>query len=535
MGVYEECSSKRVLIIDDMPEMRSTMRTQLSTLGITKVNMAGSARDAIEQLKSAPIDIVVCDYNLGKNTDGQQLLEYVRGNGLIARSVIYLMVTAESGYGSVITAAECLPDDYLIKPFTAENLKQRIERLIEKKSRLSTIDKLWDAGQWSRIIQECEALIAAKDKYALDALRIKGNALLASRQFAEAKTFYQKAIEARPVPWAQLGLAKALHAMSDIDGAKAILGETIAANKSLLAAYDLLGRIHHEEGSHDKALDVLDDACKIAPNSLARQRAIAGIAEESGDFQRVEAALNQVIQRTRHTPLRSVSDFAKLGTAIAENGDPAKAISLLDEARLSFKEGHEVTHLAAVEAVAHRKAGNHDLAMQALETAMKGTEVLSDDVAMAMAKACLANGKESEAIGYLKNVIQNNPDAKGVHDRVTSALKDHGREALSESFVVDSVKEIIALNNDAVKLAQSGQFAEASQMLLDAAARLPNNLQIVANASFCLALDVFKNGMDPKKLSHAKRMHETVLDRDRNHPKLGDIAEVMSRIAQKYT
>lgn len=534
MGIFEEYASKRVLIIDDMPEMRSTMRTQLSTLSITKVSMAGSARDAIDLLKNTPIDIVVCDYNLGKNTDGQQLLEYVRGNGLIARSVIYLMVTAESGYGSVITAAECLPDDYLIKPFTAENLKQRIERLLEKKSRLASIDKLWDAGHWARILQECDALIAAKDKYAPDALRIKGNALLASRQFAEAQVFYQKAIDARPMPWAQLGLAKALHGMSDRDGAKLLLTETIAANKNLLAAYDLLGRIHHEEGKHDEAIKVLDDACKVAPNSLARQRAIAGIAEESGDFQRVEAALSQVIQRTRHTPLRSVKDYAKLSTAITESGDPAKAISLLDEARLSFKDSHEVTHLAAVEAIAHKKAGNNDLALQALETAMKGGEAVSDDVSMALAKACLANGKEAEAIGYLKNVIQNNPDTKGVHDRVTAALKDHGREALSESFVQDSVKEIISLNNDAVKLAQSGQFADASKMLLDAATRLPNNLQITANASFCLALDIFKNGMDSTKFTHAKRLHEAVLDRDRNHPKLGDIAEVMSRIAQKY-
>jgi hypothetical protein len=71
-------------------------------------------------------------------------------------------------------------------------------------------------------------------------------------------------------------------------------------------------------------------------------------------------------------------------------------------------------------------------------------------------------------------------------------------------------------------------------MLLAAAARLPNNLQIVANASYCLLLDVFQNGVDESKLSQARQLLQSVRDQDANYAKLGDIDDVLALIRGKY-
>ena len=89
-----------------------------------------------------------------------------------------MCIRDRKGYESVVTAAECMPDDYLLKPFTADTLKMRLERLFEKKKRLARVDQMQDAGDWAEVIAACDEIIAARDRYLVDVMRIKGNALL---------------------------------------------------------------------------------------------------------------------------------------------------------------------------------------------------------------------------------------------------------------------------------------------------------------------------------------------------------------------
>ena len=141
-------TDRKILVLDDMPDMRTTMRNQMQALGITNVNLAGTVKEALAYISQRTYDVILCDYYLGGNTDGQQFLEYLRNTNTISRATLFIMITAETGFNSVITAAECLPDDYLLKPFTGETLKVRLEKLLERKSRLAGIDRLQDAGDW---------------------------------------------------------------------------------------------------------------------------------------------------------------------------------------------------------------------------------------------------------------------------------------------------------------------------------------------------------------------------------------------------
>jgi tetratricopeptide (TPR) repeat protein len=528
-------SDKRLLIIDDIPDMRSTLRSQIGSLAIDKVAMAGNVREALDHLRKAKYDIILCDYFLGSGTDGQQFLEFLRSSKLIGRATLFIMVTAETGYESVITAAECLPDDYLLKPFTAETLRSRFERLLEKKTRLAVIDKLMDQERWPDIVAACDEIIAAKDKYLVDVMRIKGNALIMSNQFDLARDFYRQALALRSMPWAKLGMARALRGLGEVDQARQLLDDLIAENPSFLSAYDMLGHIHMEAGEGERALEVLDSACTVSPNSLARHRSIAGIAEDVADFSRVEKALSLVVSKTKNSPLRNSSDYAKLGNALTQMGEVGKAVALLDEAKISFKEPSDVRLLAAVEAVAQQKAGNADLANQALKRALqRGVEKLPEATTLAIAKACLANDMQDEAMALLKDVIQNNPESKAVHGRVSSLMQQHGSEGLSQALIESSVQEIIQLNNSAVAKAKAGEFTIASQMLSEAASRLPDNLQIVANASFCLLLDVFMNKLDSVKLREAQLLQKSVMEKNNRHPKLADITDLMAKIQAKY-
>lgn len=535
MYIQTPYADKQVLILDDLPEMRSSLRSQLAALGCEKVAVSSTVKDALEALRQTPCDVILCDYYLAGNTDGQQFLEFVRTRNLISRSTIFVMVTAEKGYENVVTAAECLPDDYLLKPFTADALKTRLERLLEKKQRLARVDALQDRGNWPEVVVACDQIIAARDRYLVDALRIKGHALLQAGRGAEAVGFYEQVITMRAMPWARLGLARALFKQADYFRCRQILEALIVDAPQLMAAYDLLGQVHMAEGDPDGAMHVLDQACTISPNSLARHRAIATAAEEKGDFKRVEQALDHVVKKTKHSPLRETEDFARLGNALTELGEPAKAVNLLEEARTTFKDDAHNPMLAAVEAMAHQKAGNPEKAAEALSRALKADPgKLPEAVAMTVAKACLATGQQDTAESILKRVVQSNPDSTAVQDKVSAVMREHGAADRAEQLVSDSIREIIHLNNEAVRRAKAGELAEAAAMLTEAANRLPANLQIVTNAAYALLYDVYNNGLDPAKLRAAQQFQAAVQAQNPNHPKLAEINDLLQRIRAKF-
>ncbi|MBP6801463.1 MAG: response regulator, partial [Zoogloea sp.] len=201
--------NKKFLIVDDMPEMRSSLRSQLASLGHSRVAISSNVKTAVAQLEQDSFDVILCDYFLGDGSDGQQLLEHVRKRKLISRSTLFIMITAEKGYVSVMTAAECLPDDYLLKPFTADALKLRLESLLDKKARLAKVDAMQDKERWPEVVAACDEIIASGDRYQTEARRIRGNALIACGRFDEAMAFYRQVLAIRVMPWARFGLARA--------------------------------------------------------------------------------------------------------------------------------------------------------------------------------------------------------------------------------------------------------------------------------------------------------------------------------------
>lgn len=165
MAVASPLSNKKVLVIDDMAGMRNQLQQSLTHLGFDKLHVVSSIRDAITRIGVEKYDVILCDYFLGDSTNGQQFLEYLRTRDLIGRNTIFVMITAESSYERVVVASECAPDDYLLKPFTAEMLSTRLERLLERQDSFTKIDKAQDVHDWMRVVEECDRLLERKDKH----------------------------------------------------------------------------------------------------------------------------------------------------------------------------------------------------------------------------------------------------------------------------------------------------------------------------------------------------------------------------------
>ena len=173
----------RALVVDDSPGMRNALRLTLSNFGITKIQMVANASEAIFQIKNRIYAFIMCDFNLGEGRDGQQLLEELRHGNLISLETVFMMVTAESFYEKVVATAELAPDDYMIKPFSAELLRSRLTGILLRKRAFRDVYWHFQAQDLDASMAACDALIRNKPKYAVDALRFKGELLVALGRF----------------------------------------------------------------------------------------------------------------------------------------------------------------------------------------------------------------------------------------------------------------------------------------------------------------------------------------------------------------
>lgn len=117
----------RVLIVDDFSTMRRIVRNILRQIGIANVVEADDGTTAWDILNREKIDFIVSDWNMPK-MPGIDLLRKVRSSEQFAE-LPFLMVTAEAQQENIIEAAQAKVSNYIVKPFTADTLKQKIEKI----------------------------------------------------------------------------------------------------------------------------------------------------------------------------------------------------------------------------------------------------------------------------------------------------------------------------------------------------------------------------------------------------------------------
>ena len=124
----------KVLVVDDFPTMRRIVKNLLKQLGFENIDEAEDGAQALGKLKSGGYGLVVSDWNMPV-MEGIDLLKHVREDETL-KTIPFLMVTAEAEKDKVITAIKAGVDNYVVKPFTAEVLKEKLEKIADKKPSL---------------------------------------------------------------------------------------------------------------------------------------------------------------------------------------------------------------------------------------------------------------------------------------------------------------------------------------------------------------------------------------------------------------
>lgn len=122
--------SIKILVVDDFPTMRRIIKNLLKDLGFENVDEAEDGAQGLEKLRGGSFDFVVSDWNM-PNMDGLTMLQNIRADANLSKLPV-LMVTAEAKKENIIAAAQAGANGYVVKPFTAATLEEKLNKIFEK-------------------------------------------------------------------------------------------------------------------------------------------------------------------------------------------------------------------------------------------------------------------------------------------------------------------------------------------------------------------------------------------------------------------
>jgi two-component system chemotaxis response regulator CheY len=121
-----------ILIVDDFSTMRRIIKNLLRDLGFNNTTEADDGQTALPMLQTGKFDFLVTDWNM-PGMDGLTLLKTIRADDNL-KDMPVLMVTAEAKREQIVVAAQAGVNGYIVKPFTAITLKEKIDKIFERLS-----------------------------------------------------------------------------------------------------------------------------------------------------------------------------------------------------------------------------------------------------------------------------------------------------------------------------------------------------------------------------------------------------------------
>lgn len=119
----------KILVVDDMVTMRKIVKNILKQLGFANVDEAENGQEALQKLRSGTFGFVVSDWNMPVMT-GIDMLRAIRADEQL-KAIPVLMVTAEAQQSNLIEAVQAGVSNYIVKPFTAETMQEKIGKIFK--------------------------------------------------------------------------------------------------------------------------------------------------------------------------------------------------------------------------------------------------------------------------------------------------------------------------------------------------------------------------------------------------------------------
>jgi DNA-binding response OmpR family regulator/thioredoxin-like negative regulator of GroEL len=534
--MMNELDGMTALIVEPNQSMRSSFHNMFTQCGLTKVDQAPAAGQAIRHVQSKKYDIILCEYDLDGGQDGQQLLEDLRHHNLINAATMFFMVTSEGAATKVASAAELGPTDYILKPFTVDRLMERIARALEKRNLFVPIYQLIGIGNQREAIAQCLRGETSHPRYAVDFQRLRAEMHMVLGEPEQAEPLYNELFETKQIGWARLGLAKSLFMRERYEDARLVLIELVETNRKFVDAYDWLAKTYEALGEKERALEVLAEAVAVSPHAVRRLRRYGEVALETGDIETAEKTLKSVVAKAKYSEFRDPEDHVKLVKTLVKKGDTdaaAAAIRELDKTMSNVKNTALCSAVASV--MLHQATGNEERLAQAMETAVAASRDslgVSNDLKMDLARACLQADNEQAAQEVMMDVMRNASNNAAMA-KAMSVFEEAGRPNWRRRWRRTAGSRSSRWCRPAPRGSRR-RFPRRVALMVEAVNKLPENPAVVFNAALAVLKCLENMGWEDRLGEYALSLIDTVRRLDPTNPKLGALANLHQAILKKY-
>lgn len=322
------------LVVDGNPVSRSILVSQLRDLGLRQVLQASRIADARRQLEFRTFDVVICEQHFANDSaTGQDLLDDLRRSGLLPFATIFIMATGEASYAKVAEAAESALDAYLLKPYTAAQLDERLYQARRRKVSLQAIFAAIEKQAFAEAAELCLDRFEKRGEFWLYAARVGAELLLRLEKFNEAQKLYEAVIAAKTLPWARLGVARVQLEAGEVQQAGTTLEGLINAEPGYADAYDVMGRAQIELGQFDSAMVSYKMAADMTPASIGRLQRLGMLAHYCGDPKMAEDMLSRAVRLGLDSKMFDGQSLVLLAFMRLGNNDKKGLQRCLDDAR----------------------------------------------------------------------------------------------------------------------------------------------------------------------------------------------------------
>lgn len=344
---------QHAVILSHSQATRSLLAHQLRQMGVQHLRYARKPAEARALLESAKrLDLVVVDHDIHsrRGHDGHDVVDELRQCGLLPLSTIVVVVASRATYQQVCEAAEAGIDTYLLFPFAHNTLQRRLEVALTRRRDLAEVYDALQRRDHDAALQACLVRMGSRAPFWLYCARIAAEIYIARGQAQQAQQLYEEILRHEALPWARLGVGRALIEQGRHESAIEVLGELIEQDSTQIDAYDLMGRAYLECGQTEEALRVYRLAAQATPSSISRLQRLGFAAYYAGDLAAAIDALQRSLRQGARSKTFDLQAIFVLADIYALQRPDAKALEDLRRAFASLAGSpvHEGPRLAFI-------------------------------------------------------------------------------------------------------------------------------------------------------------------------------------------